>query len=246
MKIQLVLVTAKKKIQNEYKSLKKLYNVPSIKHLLPRPLSWGNIAADSPLIDKGFSVWLNLEKKNGYKLTISKLNNLSQKEQYTYAINIGSTLAILHKTLNSIQPKTEINNNPYQDLKYSTGDPHILAKIEELEYQRTMIPSENFQFCHNDFNLSNLLFEDSRVTAVLDFAEFGMGFPEKDISDIIKEAPILETPLIDAYQTEANRVINNDLLKLALEENHIYSTVIETRASILAQNKTTHHPPIKI
>jgi hypothetical protein len=67
---------------------------------------------------------------------------------------------------------------------------------------------------------------DWQLCAILDFAECGTDFPEKDISDIVNVLPSLSRSVICGYEKESRFRIDSERLRLGLAENALYGAVI--------------------
>jgi hypothetical protein len=84
------------------------------------------------------------------------------------------------------------------------------------------LPIDGFH-CHHDL-----------ISAILDFAEWGFDVPEKDISDILKDAavkdvPSWEEPLVRSYEETPGFKTDRRRLKLGLSENALYGFLISSR-----------------
>jgi aminoglycoside phosphotransferase (APT) family kinase protein len=224
--------SGREKIEREYAALKSLSGVPEIDGFLPHALEKGEISPGSALAKDGFTLWLRCTKKEGESLCVSEVEALSVEDKERVGHSIGRTLARLHGAMASIpygQPMDP--GSLYAEIKKEvSGNPFYTGWIATLEKELALIPSDILnRATHNDYNISNLLFSGHDVCAVLDFAEWGPCFPEKDVSDIVKDCPSLTESLIEAYERESTFKIDRRRLALGLAENALYGVVISER-----------------
>jgi hypothetical protein len=117
------------------------------------------------------------------------------------------------------------------------GDPLYFDAIRQLAHARRGVPLAVLAMpSHGDFNTSNLMFTpDRQVCGILDFAECGTDFPEKDISDVVNDLPWLLKSVICGYEEESSFRIDLSRLTLGLAENALYGAVIGTRSGDVAE-----------
>ena len=233
--------SGRKKIEREYAALKALADVPEINNFLPRVLGKGDVSPGSELTENGFSLWLRSTKKEGESLSDLAIEALPSEEKERLGHNIGMALARLHAAMASIPNGQYMNpDSLYDELKQDVSDnPFYMACIAILEKELALIPPDILnRAAHNDYNISNLLFSGYEVCAVLDFAEWGPCFPEKDISDIVKDCPSLIEPLVAAYEQESMSKIDRRRVALGLAENALYGVVISERKSDMKERKS--------
>ncbi len=224
--------SGRKKIEKEYAALTMFADVQPIRDLLPRALEKGDVPLDSPLAKDGFALWLRMTKKEGAPLYVYMIEELSSSDKRILGENIGRTLARLHAAMATV-PYLQLTDSsgPFDEIKKiipARGFYQDAIAFLEQEYAR--IPTDIIKRpAHNDFNTSNLLFSGLEVCGILDFAECGANFPEKDIGDILKECPSLEEPMIAGYEAESGFTIDRRRLLLGLAENALYGVVISER-----------------
>ncbi len=222
----------REKVRREFEVLTRLANLEDLDGLIPRALAKGEVPHDSVFAAKGFAVWLRMEKIEGTRLSIPAIESAEPERQRRIGESIGGTLARLHRALegpNRGGARLE-RSEGYADLKAAVaGSRFYLGAIAALEREWRRIPPEELRVCHNDYNISNLLFADDLVCGVLDFAEWGLGYPEKDISDIVSEIPDLKASVIDAYEEASGRKVDRRRLELGKAENALFGAVISAR-----------------
>ncbi|MCB1556928.1 MAG: phosphotransferase [Alphaproteobacteria bacterium] len=222
----------REKIEREYTALNSLAGASGIGSFLPRVVEWGDVPPNSDLARSGIALWLRSTKKEGDCLFVSEAKALPVEEQELIGHSIGKTLAHLHTAMASIPYGQGLNPGTlYSAIKEEvSGNPFYTKCIAILEEELALIPSDILnRAAHNDYNISNLLFSGHDVCAVLDFAEWGPCFPEKDVSDIVQECPFLTETLIEAYESVSAFKIDRRRLELGLAENALYGAVISER-----------------
>ena len=219
----------REKIQREYEALTLLVRPEGLEGLIPRTLGRGDLP---PGLLPGFAVWLRTTRIEGDPLSSSAIESATLQDQHELGASIGETLARLHRALKELESgRLGIRDGRvYAELREAVGcDPLYLESLAILEAERSRIPPDRVQICHNDYNISNLLFAGQKVCGLLDFAETGLGYPEKDISDTLSEIPCLEEPLIRSYQLESGMKLDPNRIVLGVAENALYSAVISER-----------------
>ena len=225
------------KIQREWSALKALARDPAIAPLVPRGLSVGRVPIGSRLSAAGFSAWLHMEKIEGRAHAVSEVKQWSADMQRELGAAIGGAMAHLHLALKRLGvDEADAKADPYADIAEAVrGNRFYLDAIAQLRRMWALIPASELQFCHNDFNMSNLLFCGTQLCGILDFAEWGTSFREKDASDVLDAMPSLEAPLIAAYEREADMRLDRSRIALGLAENCLYSAVICDREGAISE-----------
>ena len=223
----------REKVRREFEALTDLARLEQLDGLVPKAVETGEVAPESPLAAEGFAVWLRTERLEGLSLSIPAVESAAPQRRRRMGESIGRTLAALHRAFGELgrggSTRTD-GSDPYADLKAAVaGNRFYLDAIAALELERRKIPPESLRICHNDYNVSNLLFAGDRVCGILDFAEWGLGYPEKDISDIAGEIPDLEAPVIEAYEQASGLNVDRRRLTLGKAENALYGAVISER-----------------
>jgi hypothetical protein len=232
--------SGRRKVENEYAALTMLSMRPALKHLVPRPLGHGGLPANLPLAAQGFDLWLRSEKKSGRRLDVEYITGLSSAKCGKIAQSAGIALACLHREIGAAMKEAgRLLSAPGGKEAYAAAASEARQLNDELCEEaatklaeaRDRIPAEiRAMPAHNDFNISNLLFtSEYEVCAILDFAEWGVNFPEKDISDLVNELPELAVGLITAYQQEAEFQIDPKRLTLGIAENALYGAIIAAK-----------------
>jgi hypothetical protein len=223
--------SGREKIDNEFETLTKLQAATDLVGLIAQPLGKGEIPSTTELAREGFELWLRTSKLPGRLLYAHVINGLSSTEQQAVGASVGRTLARLHAAMSRVLPSGISAGIPYQEIEQEVGNSQFYRNvIAALRVERERIPeSIRARPAHNDCNLSNLLFTGHEVTGVLDFAECGNEFPEKDLSDVVSNAPVLAESLIGAYENAAGFAVNPRRLTLGLAENALYGSVIDAR-----------------
>ena len=227
------------KIAHEYAALTLLAANAEPPSFVPRPRGHGAIPASSPLAGEGFSHWLRSTKLAGTPLAAHNIKTMSGGERWALGDAIGAGLARLHAALAEAIARTAMPEEPSGDDAYAEilevareiGDPLYLGAIAALQRARSRVPPAILdRASHSDVNISNWLFgPDREVCGVVDFAEWGRDFPEKDLSDILHELPELGPPLLATYEREANFRPDPYRLALGAAENALYGAIIGER-----------------
>jgi aminoglycoside phosphotransferase (APT) family kinase protein len=218
--------SGREKSETEYRALTALAGTD----LVPAAFGRGAIPREHALAAEGFGLWLRMAKKPGAQIYVSAFAELTPGRRDEIGDNIGRALARLHAAMTPVFKDDAPDADHYAEIRAETGDdPFYRAALAALEAGRRAVPVSVLRPVHNDFNISNLLFKGTTVSGILDFAECGVNFPEKDISDIIKEVPILETPFVNAYEKESGFRTDRRRILLGLAENALYGAVIAAR-----------------
>lgn len=244
-------------LEREWMTLTTLTEAGELDGLIPVPCARGDVPHSSALAKDGFETWLRMTKMPGQQLHFDGLARLSAPEQSAIGKHIGQTLARVHRALSQAMAATgegsisiEVDD-AYREIDEAVkqiGDPLYCDAIQQLMLARRRVPVAILAVpSHGDFNISNLMFTpDRQVCAILDFAECGTDFPEKDISDIVTVLPSLSRSVICGYEEESSFRIDSTRLNLGLAENALYDAVIGIRSGDMAetaQNRallTTH------
>ncbi len=154
--------------QGEIKVLNKISNILPV----PKVLESGSY---------GDYTYIVLTKRAGEKLS-DFINDISFDDRLKYLYNYGKMLGQIHK----IKIKgdkafiRQINDVPCID-NYENIDKWALSIIDFLKKSRPQNISYD-TFIHGDFHYGNVLFENFKVTGVLDWEYAGLGFKEQDIA----------------------------------------------------------------
>lgn len=226
------------KLQREVDVLRaiELINKPS-QTFVAKVKGWGQQTPKSQQPNDDRELWLHITKVPGHTKTTAALESLSTKEKEAVATSIILALTSLHTLLNQAVlnqvgqtldlPDTEEN---LQSLKRQTkNDAEGQQRIEHLQKQLQTIEDRPNTVIHGDFNLSNLLFEDNTVTAIVDFAETRKGFYEEDLAALISEIPSYQTLLLKKFETVTGHTINHHKLNYALALKSLLTFLIARR-----------------
>ncbi len=227
------------KITREYEVLSELAKLKLEGNFsIPQIFGYGKIPVRT-IVDKlGFNFWLRMSKIAGQPRKISDLIKLSTQDLSSLGATLGEELASLHRALNSLALKTIFPSFSLEELKANSKDDIVLFKTtEELESRALdFLKNRSSYLIHGDFNISNILFKAGKCTGIIDFAETTLGFPEKDLSDLIKEIPQIQSSLIDSYQKYSGVMISQVGLELGLAINSLISVMIEKRQILYLKN----------
>ena len=240
----------REKIENEFRVLSRLNSIDFFKGLVPEPFGHGEYSARtnentaepaeiksiSDLFTGGFNLWLRISKMDGDRLHLQDVMALGEKDRQILGQNIGKILGNMHIAALDAElapVETETASDKFRILKDAADqDEELLEVIGILEREISKIPDEiKYRPAHNDFNITNLLFKDLEVCAILDFAETSRNFPEKDLSDIINELPQLKDCIIRGYQDCTSFDVDQRRLSVGLIENGLYGALIAARNS---------------
>ena len=123
--------------------------------------------------------YIVLNKEEGKKL--SELHNEGANVN-RYLYNLGLELAKIHNLNNittDIAMQRPINDIPKESDKIKF-DKYEKEVIDYLEKSKPNIKHDTF--IHGDFHYANVLWENEKLSAILDFEYSGMGFKEQDIA----------------------------------------------------------------
>lgn len=220
------------KLQTEMAALRLLSMSPLHPALVPRALGLGEIVSSSSLYDQGYSLWLRLSKMEGNRISGETVRLLPTAEREQIGSQIGHALGRMHLSLRNILPPDvfPVNSQPHASAEKSPHAQSAFYKtaIGFVKQALSRVPPGVMSSpTHGDFNISNILFDEGlKVSAILDFAEFGRYFPEKDIGDILNEIPDLQSSLVPAYEEAAGFKIDEKRIWLACAENGLYGALI--------------------
>ncbi len=220
------------KIEREYEALNAFTAAGVLPGLVPQALGMGEIPASSSLAQDGFSLWLRMSRIEGQQRGLSTIAALPPADRDVIGANIGRALAQLHGAMAKLpESGSSDGRDPYREIKQAVPENGFYTScIAMLEHEHACIPPEiRCRPAHNDFNMSNLLFAGETVCGILDFAEWGVNFPEKDISDIVNECPALEKSMVSGYEEVSGFTVSRRRLALGVAENALYGTVISER-----------------
>ncbi len=226
------------KIKREGLTLQTLASFQDMQDIIPAMIGYGEIPEqESYLRDKGYTYWLRTQKMDGSGLSANTVQNLSTEQKNQCGLSIGHALVRLHQAMMAVPTKDYVlPDNPYEDLTESVGNKALLRQaLLILTEEWKAIPRE-IRSCpaHGDFNISNLLFKDLekdlKVSAILDHAETGYCYPEKDIADIIKDCPSLLDSVVLGYEMTTEFSLSPHRLILGLAENALYGAAIAKNA----------------
>jgi hypothetical protein len=226
------------KIKREGLTLQTLAAFQDMQDIIPTLIGYGEIPEQEVFLrDRGYTHWLRTQKMEGSKLSANAIDTLSNEQKNQCGLSIGHALGRLHQAMMAVPPKDYVlPDNPYEDLTESVGNNTLLQQaLSLLTEEWVAIPAE-IKSCpaHGDFNISNLLFKDLakdlRVSAVLDHAETGYCYPEKDIADIVKDCPSLLDSVVLGYEMTTEFSLSPHRLVLGLAENALYGAAIAQKA----------------
>jgi len=218
------------KIAREYEILREIESAGRSEELLvPKALGWGDIPANTKAASSGCSLWLRITRIPGSPYKVAQLARLENTELDRIGAEIGLALARLHIGFRQIikLPPESIFESVYHA---AVNDEEVLVLIEKVEKALSRTSSQILLApIHGDFNISNLLFEQGRLTGIVDFAEARSLFPEKDVSDLLKEVPALRPSLVAAYQEGSGTVLFPERITLGLAVNGVFGYLISKR-----------------
>ena len=228
------------KIENECIALQSLAASDALAGLIPVVRGRGDIPPTSPLAAEGFTVWLHMTKMPGRSISPEHVSGLSRSQQSRIARDIGVALARVQAALRDALAVARTCLTPagagvaYAEITSAAeqlGDPFYLNAIATLTTVRLQVaPAVLAHPTHGDFNTSNILVDDDgSICGILDFAEWGADFPEKDFAHILQELPALADQVIASYERASGFVTDPARLTLALAENALFGAVIGER-----------------
>jgi hypothetical protein len=228
------------KIENECIALQLLAAAGALAGLIPVVRGRGDIPPASPLAAEGFTVWLRMTKIPGRSISCEQIGGLPPCQQFSIARDLGIALAQVQAALRdalavagtSLAPASataayaEITGTAEQP-----GDPFYLNAIATLARARSQLqPAVLAHATHGDFNTSNILVGDEGgICGILDFAEWGADFPEKDFAHILQELPAIADHVVASYERASRFATDPARLTLALAENALFGAVIGER-----------------
>jgi aminoglycoside phosphotransferase (APT) family kinase protein len=228
------------KIENECIALQLLAAAGALAGLIPVVRGRGDIPPASPLAAEGFTVWLRMTKMPGRSISPEHVSALSRSQQSRIARDIGVALARVQAALCDALAVARTSVAPasaaavYAEVTAAAeqlGDPFYLNAIASLTRARSQVaPAVLAQAVHGDFNTSNILVDDDGgIWGILDFAEWGADFPEKDFAHILQELPAIADHVVASYERASGFVTDPARLTLALAENALFGAVIGER-----------------
>ena len=228
------------KIENECVALQLLAATDALAGLIPVVCGRGDIPPTSPLAAGGFTVWLRMTRMPGRIISPEHVSGLSRGRQSRIARDIGVALARVQGALRDALAVARTSIAPasaavaYAEITVAAeqlGDPFYLNAIATLTRARLQVtPAVLAQPTHGDFNASNILVgDDGRISGILDFAEWGADFPEKDFAHILQELPAIADHVVASYERASGFVTDPARLTLALAENALFGAIIGER-----------------
>lgn len=164
--------STKASFETEIKHLDILFS-KNIYKKIPKIIEFGDIDEKKYIV---------LEKINGSRLSDLFLEIDDQKLKNDYLIKYGKELATIHNISSDFFQKAtqrSINDLPSVE-KYKNFDSNISQYIEYLIINKPIINYDTF--IHGDFHYGNILWEDEKISGVLDWEYSGKGFKEQDIA----------------------------------------------------------------
>jgi aminoglycoside phosphotransferase (APT) family kinase protein len=218
------------KIENECIALQLLAAAGALAGLIPVVRGRGDIPPASPLAGEGFTVWLRMTKMPGRSISPEHVGALSRSRQSRIARDIGVALARVQAALRDAPAVVRTSVAPasaaavYAGVTAAAeqlGDPFYLNAIASLTRARSQVaPAVLAHATHGDFNTSNVLVgDDGGICGILDFAEWGADFPEKDFAHILQELPAIADHVVASYERASGFVTDPARLALASAEN---------------------------
>jgi hypothetical protein len=228
------------KIENECIALQLLAAPGALAGLIPVVRGRGDIPPTSPLAAEGFMVWLRMTKMPGRIISPEHVSGLSRSQQSRIARDIGIALARVQAALRDALLVARPGIAPasaavaYAEITGAAeqlGDPFYMGAIAILARARSQLqPAVLAHAVHGDFNTSNILVGDhGGICGILDFAEWGADFPEKDFAHILQELAAIADQVVASYERASGFVTDPARLTLALAENALFGAVISER-----------------
>jgi aminoglycoside phosphotransferase (APT) family kinase protein len=228
------------KVENECIALEMLAAAGALAGLIPVVRGRGDIPTTSPLAAEGFTVWLRMTKMPGRSISPEHVSSLSRSRQSRIARDIGVALARVQAALRDGLAVARPGIAPaggavaYAEITGAAeqlDDPFYLNAIATLTRARLQIaPAVLAHAVHGDFNTSNILVgDDDGICGILDFAEWGADFPEKDFAHILQELPAIADHVVASYERASGFVTEPARLTLASAENALFGAVIGER-----------------
>jgi len=228
------------KIENECIALQLLAATGALAGLIPVVRGRSGIPPTSPLAAEGFTIWLRMSKVPGRSISPEYVSGLSRSEQSRIARDIGVAIARVQAALRDALAVARTSLAPASataayaeitDAVERLGDPFYIGAIATLARARSQLqPAVLAHAVHGDFNTSNILVgDDGGICGILDFAEWGADFPEKDFAHILQELPGIADQVVASYERTSGFVTDPARLTLALAENALFGAVIGER-----------------
>jgi aminoglycoside phosphotransferase (APT) family kinase protein len=176
----------------------------------------------------------------GRSISPEHAGGLSRSRQSRIARDIGVALARVQAALRDVLAVARTSFVPasaaaaYAEITGAAeqlSDPFYLNAIATLTRARSQLaPAALAHATHGDFNTSNILVGDGGgICGILDFAEWGADFPEKDFAHILQELPAVADQVVASYERASGFVTDRMRLTLALAENALFGAVIGER-----------------
>ncbi len=214
------------KILRERDVMIKLMKDECISSLVPEYIDSGPVLSNQFLASSGYSLWLRSTKINGLCLKSDMFQNLP--DVHRYAPDIGRALGVLHQALAGIYQTLGPRDDPYADVvPVIVDDGKYMEWWQELQRRRQEISEEIMSSpAHNDFNITNLIFDGYSVCGIVDFAECGTSYPEKDLSDIIRDFPDFTDAMMESYRDASGFKPDMSRIQLGVAENAFFAAIM--------------------
>ncbi len=207
---------------------------------VPVLLKSGTIEPNTPLSEKGFTLWTLISKVHGNALCTKTIEQLKENQKKNIADTLGAGLLKFHKTLKGLPHESLAHSVVFQDL-YQDFYPKPFYKnaIDRMTvlYDKHIKPISHL--IHGDFSLSNLFFNDEyMLCGISNFYQSQISYPEKDIYRITQELPELKDEIIQSYEIIAYKKISLFRLAFAKCETLLFQSALnelETNPDVIKE-----------
>ena len=219
------------KVHHEVRVLKQLQeSAGPASALVPTVIDVGEVDRPIELAGGQHTIWVRQTKLEGRPLTLRQVEKLSVVERGALGERIAAALALLYDGFESaglagsLEPTGGVADFELGDLSLSTAD------LDRLEMYRRVAASLGLagdRPLHGDFNISNLLVDDSRrIVGVVDFAETRIGRVEEDICAVTSEIPDLREGYVSSLQSLLDQQIDRNALEVFEIGSDLISMII--------------------
>ncbi|MBU0800949.1 MAG: aminoglycoside phosphotransferase family protein [Alphaproteobacteria bacterium] len=225
------------KIQHEIRMMQALApHMAGVSFAIPAVIDSGVMPEDAD----GFCLWLRCTKVPGTVYQTPDFAGFSEARRIVMIAVMARALAEFHGLLDRAKMLLP-QNNLWDDMvamNLSAADAERVANVRAL-----FTGNEILRAVHGDFNITNLLFDETdRVCGVLDFAEMCGGAREDDLAALSSEFPESRDIIVQAYEQGAGVKIDAARLRAAEIKNDLLSLCIaryrqgnEAEAQVMAE-----------
>ena len=199
---------------------------------LPRLVDAGRFSNPYGFSGPPLAGWLRMERLDGRPVDEGGIYALRGEERERLGEEIGAALAHFHRAGETSAAGAAKLGSPalrsISEAMTRINDPALRARLDRLT---EMIAADNAPqvFLHGDVNFSNLLAARGQRTALIDFAEAGVGFAEEDFRHFDNPGPLRDA-IFRSYSAVSGRQIDDLRFRMGIAVNAAVSLALGSNA----------------